>query len=157
MHPWVSCERHRTAYAGPSEGTLRRYVVCRVNRMLVFLGPSLILLSAMYSAYFFERLHIDARMKEHLLQSSLPTTAFTPQQCPHNATLSLLSATASKGLYLHYTTLRNISVSPPTTPQSSTQSQPQHSRQRYEHNPSTAPFPVTRGAHYSKSINPSLR
>ena len=40
-YPWVSCERHRTAYAGPPEGTLRRYVVCRVNRMHVFLGPSM--------------------------------------------------------------------------------------------------------------------
>jgi hypothetical protein len=33
IYPWVSCERRRTTYAGPPEGTLLRYLFCRVNRI----------------------------------------------------------------------------------------------------------------------------
>jgi hypothetical protein len=59
-------------------------------------------------------------------------------------------------VHTHHT-LRSISVSPPTTPSSSHPIIAPRARQRYEHNPSTAPFVVTREAHDSKSINPSCR
>jgi len=110
-HPWVSCKRHRTAYAGPSEGTLHRYLVCRVNRT-VSLVPfiRLHLLSSMYSAYV-ELPQADSRIKGSLPQPLHFNRRRPSHQLPHNATLS--PSATKQGTAPH---LAQHLVSPPTTP-----------------------------------------
>lgn len=86
-YPWVSCERHRTTYAGPSEGTLHRYLSCRVNRIMdaCFSGPrpckQAVLMLPVYSAYLRPPLTGSQIMNDRLLfaqQEARDCTHTTP-------------------------------------------------------------------------------
>jgi hypothetical protein len=114
-YPWVSCERHRTAYTGPSEGTLRRYVRFAGSAGCI-LGASieLHLLFAMYSAYSVPSiLASPLKINDHFLELFAPNRRPIPTQC---RIVSLYSRNKKQGTVHTHHTLRNISVSPPTTP-----------------------------------------
>ena len=85
-YPWVSCERHRTAYAGPSEGTLRRYVDLP-GQPDVFLEHQLNCICCLLCIVPIPSiLALALETNDHFLKLfTLPTA----DQFPHNATLSL--------------------------------------------------------------------